>query len=268
MFSNQTAFTPRPLSKVDSVAIRALAVLAANKDGRAKPGALRNLGIDPELIRLMVKRLYDASISEDRLKVLTVIKHMLAADTRVEDVISVLVPEAARMLGQDWVEDKATFSTVTIGCARLQASVHHLERTFAAVPVRNVVDQGNFLIAVPEGAQHTLGAVVLAAQIRQTGPHVRLALGVSDDQMSSLVTSESYDAVLISASLGQDMGDLQSLVRASRWVRSSAKVIVGGGILRDRPDLAEASGADLATNNWRDALKLGSQGLPCKYSDL
>lgn len=131
------------------------------------------------------------------------------------------------------MDDNASFGTVTIGCARLQAGVHHLERSFAERPLKESPLQNSCLVVAPKNAQHTLGAVVLAAQLRQAGSHVHVALDVSENMMSQLVNADRYDAVMISASLGQDLNDLRSLIRASRQPKTDPKLIIGGSICND-----------------------------------
>ena len=268
VISNQTAVLPRPWNKVDDVAIRALAVLAASNDQHASRKPKPNLHTDPEFVQELVKRLYGASTSSDRHEITGVIKEIQSKHVKIEDIISVLVPKTARRLGQDWVEDTASFGTVTIGCARLQACVHHLERSFAERPLRKTAQSGNFLVAVPEGAQHTLGAVVLAAQLRQAGAVVQLVLDASAEHMSKRVKTEQFQAVLISASMGQNIESLRQFVQASRDRENQSNVIVGGSLLSVQSDLNARVGADAATNKWQEAIKLGLRGLPCRQVAL
>ncbi len=262
---DEITFSARPSNEVDSVAARALTLLAANTGNSARSSPFKSLVAYPERAKPLIQRLYDASCSPNRQHAISVMKELQESEASVSDIISVLVPGVARKLGEDWVDDKASFGAVTIGCARLQACVHHLERSFAERPLKNCAHQTNCLVAVPEGAQHTLGAVVLAAELRQAGPHAQLALDVSASKMARLVRSEHYDVIMISAAIGQDIDALRALVSAARLKGSRSKIIVGGGLvageIMSENKLTKAIGADLATCDWRQILAPDDQGL-------
>ena len=261
MVFDEITFSARPSNEVDSVAVRALSLLAANTGSNAPSSSFKKLADHPEHTKHLTKRLLTAACSSDRQHILDVIKELQIADASVSDIISVLVPNVARKLGQDWINDTVSFGGVTIGCARLQACVHHLERGFAERPLKENTHQTTCLVVVPEGEQHTLGAVVLAAELRQAGPHAQLALDVSAAKMAQLVQTEDYDVVMISAALGQNVESLRNLVSAARKKDSTTKVIIGGSLLTQEKNLKKATGADNVTSAWKTALKLGSQGL-------
>jgi len=258
---DEITFSTRPASEVDIVAVRALSLLAANTGNKAPSSSFKSLADHKDLTKMLTQRLYQASCDADRQKVITTIKEMQVSQASVSDIISILVPAAARKLGQDWVNDTASFGTVTIGCARLQACVHHLERNFAERPLRDSAHQSNCLVVVPEGAQHTLGAVVLAAELRQAGPHAQLALDVSPEKMARLVNDEHYDIVMISAALGQDIGTLRALVKAARTKDAHSKVIIGGSLLTSEKNLRKTTLSDAVTSDWQTALKIGNSRL-------
>ena len=261
MVFDEITFSTRPSNEVDSVAVRALGLLAANTGSKAPSSSFKSLADHPELTKLLTQRLYLASFSADRQNVMSAIKEMQIAEASVSDIISILVPAAARKLGQDWINDTASFGAVTIGCARLQACVHHLERNFAERPLKDRAHETNCLVVVPQGAQHTLGAVVLAAELRQAGPHAQLALDVSPEKMARLVNDEHFDVVMISAALGQNIETLRALVSAARRKDDRSKVIIGGSLISSEKNLKKETLSDDVTSDWHTAVNLGTSGL-------
>ena len=186
---------------------------------------------------------------------------ILKAGASVQRMTSQLVPDVARQLGKDWENDAASFGKVTIGCARLQSAVRQLEGYATQNSMTHQAQQMNCLVVVPEGAQHTLGAVVLATQLRQAGAYVQLAVGATTLEMTRLARATPYDLAMISASVGQDLPALRVLAEALREAAPATRIVVGGGLLEHHADLAPKVAADLVTNNWKAALLLRTQGV-------
>ncbi len=169
------------------------------------------------------------------------------------------IPAAARMLGTQWACDGMSFAEVTIATARLQAMVRAIctrwGNEFSTVSGRRSV-----LMVVPQGEDHTLGAVVATGQMRRQGISVCLRLRPSAGEVAELMRTRNFDAAMIS------MANVERLEACARLVGSMRKfgapslpVIVGGAItlagsLSGR-DIEAQTGASLATADAAEALE-------------
>lgn len=252
MFQNQQDFLTNMSCEIDRVALHALTVLISARC-KAVPVTGPASAAAPALcLDEMNRRLYDAAISPDRNLVWATVRDMQGAGLCNKVIKSAFVPHVARQLGADWVADKASFAAVTIGCARLQAIVGRLEDD--PPPVLHAGPYPSCLVVVPEGEQHTLGAVVLADQLRHRGAGPQLILGISVSGLAQCVRSRPFDMVMISASQGRPPADLRALVDSSRLQTHSPKVIIGGGILDQDVDLKAATGADFLSGDVHEVL--------------
>lgn len=166
------------------------------------------------------------------------------------------IPEAARQIGKQWMEDETCFADVTIATSKLQALLHYLEPDWGVD--RQHVSRGlSVLLMVSAENDHTLGAMVLLGQLRRLGCSVRLLLTAKADTLKGEIGSTRFDAVMISASSGSKANTLRPLVQAVRRASTGdAPIVIGGGILESEPDLLRLTGADYAENDPHRALKL------------
>ena len=91
---------------------------------------------------------------------------MLSRHLDPEMVACGYVGEAARSLGDSWLADTMSFVDVTIRSERLQGVVRRVDEL---MPVSAQPKGPSALILVAEAEQHTLGAFVLALQLRRAG---------------------------------------------------------------------------------------------------
>ena len=128
----------------------------------------------------------------------TAVNTLISRGVQADAIVDYCIPKIARIYGQEWSNDSLSFSTVSVGCAHLQLVLKHIihARGF------NVLD-GNgkcVLLAVLSPEQHTLGALVLADQLRRLDFSVKICLSSSTDDVTKSVFENKYHAVLFSAS--------------------------------------------------------------------
>lgn len=170
------------------------------------------------------------------------------------DLVDVYLPQAARELGCQWLEDEASFSEVSIGVARMQALLHRIGRGWLE-RTEPVAGQPSVLLLLPEGEQHTFGAMVVLAQLRRRGASVRFRSGGAVAEIGAAVQQHEYDAALISVGCEEKLELCRKLVQALRKGSGGDMRIVVGGAVLDRPvDVLQATGADLVTNDLERAL--------------
>lgn len=251
MFQHQQAFRPDISNDVSRIAVHALAVLVANWHPAPSRSAQASVG-------RLCGMLYEAAISPDRSQMAQTVRDIRKLGVSIHEIKTVLVPVIARLLGENWLEDTASFGDVTVGCARLQSVVRHLETgpDAGGVHPANQHTPRNCLVVVPQGAQHTLGAIVLTDQLRTAGAQTTLALDADAAAVARLVQAQRFHAVMISASAGENVEKLRVLVQNARQNGPKPKVFIGGGLAQERSDLAIVTGTDYVSCDTQEALDL------------
>ncbi len=174
----------------------------------------------------------------------------------VDSVIDLYVPTVARLLGEMWQADEINFASVTVATMRLQSIL-----SLAATDVTEVSQVSetslSVVIAIPLGEQHTLGAFVLAAQLRRLGARVDISFCETGSDFVSRVICAPPDAVLFSASSRGTLETVSQLVLEISRTLEQRPILVLGGSFKVPTEMAkDISGVDLVTNQARDAVSL------------
>lgn len=229
---------------VETLASRALGVLASKRVSAASL-----------LSERFVDALGDAVRTGDGSARADVVRHMIAARIRREDIADFYIPEVARRLGAAWCEDSLSFAEVTIGVARLQGLLREIGSDWFS-DARVEPDAPGILVIVLDDEFHTLGAMVLCAQLGRMGLSVRLLMGRNEMDVPDVVRAAQFDAVFISASQGNRLETLRKLVEKIRGAAlRPTPVVIGGSIVTRVTDIKTRTGADHATTDAREALR-------------
>ena len=235
-----------PLARCyDEVAAQALAIVARRT---------RALTDDPD--RDAQRRLHAAVLAVDPLACRETARALIAQGVTAVRICDVHVPAVARRLGEDWVADDLSFSAVTIGGARLQRLLREIGEGDEGDRRRNAAgDARAVLLLVAPEADHTLGAMVLAGQLRRRGLSVRLSLGEPDDAIVEAMTATRFDAVFVSVTLRESLGFLEGALAQIRARFAVVPPVVLGGALIDREGADAATlGIDLVTSDLDEAV--------------
>jgi methylmalonyl-CoA mutase cobalamin-binding subunit len=166
-----------------------------------------------------------------------------------EQIIDGYIPECARRLGRAWEEDRMSFAAVTLGVGRLQHLLHLLAQD-ATADAADPFAEGAVLLIVPPGEQHTLGAMVVASQLRRQGISVclRYAPGLLD--LSMLLDSRRFDAALITIGSEERLEICRKLVNTlSQLGKGTLRIAVGGPVGETCRGPLLDGGAHLVTND-------------------
>jgi methanogenic corrinoid protein MtbC1 len=232
--------------------------LQAAPDG---DGNLRG-GSDSFLDHALLDRMFVAAQGDDRTACSNVVSEAIAAGVVATDIVDYYIPAVARRLGEGWCTDSTGFAIVTIAVSRLQLILHHLGAGWSD-DVHAPIDAPTIMLIVGQDVHHTLGALVLAGQLRRKGVSVKLMLGADKETIATTLRRLVPDAVFLSASCGERLEGLRRIVKAVRTVRADAMpVVIGGTILETAKDIAAIVGADFATNDPDEALALCKLKLP------
>jgi len=207
-----------------------------------------------------VDMLVEASQGHVRGAVASVAAQMMAHGISAEEIADTYIPAAARRMGDLWCDDHMGFAGVTVGCSRLQALLRDMGPDWRADNA-GAADGPTLLVLVASDICHTLGATVLAGQLRRRGLSVRLLIGARPEDVGPMLRQIRFDAVLISASVGESLESLRKLVDAvGTATMTPPPVAIGGTILTapgfDRALVKTMTGADHVTSDPIEALDL------------
>jgi methylmalonyl-CoA mutase cobalamin-binding subunit len=167
---------------------------------------------------------------------------MLALHLDPEMVACGYAGEAARSLGDSWLSDEISFVDVTVRTERL----HGLVRRVDEMLVQAAQPEGpSALIVVAEAEQHTLGAFVLALQMRLAGfsAVVRVAPVAAD--LTVLMAANRFDLALVSIGCTAGLDSGIGLVRTLRLMsRGEMCIFVGGAVPVPDAELLALTAAD------------------------
>lgn len=229
---------------VETLASQALTRLASIRAGTR--GALSSE---------LAQRLRAAVLSPDPADRDAVLTEMRDRDIPDNDIVDVYVPHVARLLGDDWCSDTIGFAETSIGSSRLQSLLRDLTPGHPS-EVGGYGDIG-VAVVVASDDDHTLGAMVLTHQLRRLGVSVRVMIGAPDDEVLDAVAGDRYDAVMLSSSRSGDLGNLRKFVEnIKRQTKQSIPVVIGGRAVDYIKDVSAETGADFATSDPQEALRL------------
>jgi methylmalonyl-CoA mutase cobalamin-binding subunit len=171
------------------------------------------------------------------------------------DLVDTYFPEAARLLGCAWAEDRAAFTEVTLGVSRMQSIVRQIGRDWASNSNARP-DSATVLLVLPPGEQHSFGLIVLAGQLRRKGISVQLQLGTGPAELAALVQQKRFDCAMISVACEERLELCARVVKALRQGSGGQlRVAVGGAVLERMIDVKAMTGADVVTNDPMQALE-------------
>lgn len=215
-------------------------------------------------LRRLVQFLDDmqaALIGPETYSISDVLNRMRRVGIRDTDIADFYVPVVARRLGEGWTDDRLEFNRVTVGIANLQAMLRGLDASWDTPENGPFGTLGTMCIIVPAGAQHTLGASILAGQMRRAGYDVRLGAGLGLNEVSDFVADPSTVGIMVSASLHEPLAFLRLIVEKARAGNPWVPILIGGNVLEQDCDVCAQTGADQATSDWETAMSCCSAGL-------
>lgn len=232
--------------------------LSANATAAPVVASTREISskLDPDILL----DLNAAAMSADRAACGIALDRALATGIPPEDIADLYIPELARQMGDKWCSDELGFAGVTIGVSRLQVMLRDLGPDWSGDNAADAMAPAIMLI-VAQDVYHTLGAMVLAGQLRRKGLSVRLTLGLRHEEIAARIRRMGFDAVFISASRGETLESLRRIVDVVKTATDQhLPIVIGGTILEveTKEDVKALTGADYATAQPDEAIQLCS----------
>ncbi|MEM7295422.1 MAG: cobalamin-dependent protein [Pseudomonadota bacterium] len=178
-----------------------------------------------------------------------------------QEIVDLVIPAAARTMGDRWCEDTMSFVAVTVGVAHLQSLLRHLDNR-AAEPA---LDAPLVLVTIVDDVNHTLGAMVLVSRLRRHGVFVHAVLDGNRGALARALKSYDIDAVFVSTSATDDLASIADSVNFLRKNGPANLPIVAGGTGTPKTQEIKALiGVDHICDDPEDALYLCQLTVPTR----
>ena len=211
--------------------------------------AARRLEGEGVLQAALLDRIVDLATAPDQRAAPAILDTLRSARIPDAQIADLYLAEAARTFGEAWLQDRMTFSQVTIGVVRLQEVLHQLKADCEGdVALADTAPAA--LIIVPPGEQHTLGALLLSLGLRRRGLSVNLQFAPTMPELSRLVADRPFDIAFVSLGTTERVETCVKLVKSlKRLSKGKVLVAIGGAVIDTCQDALASSGADLVTND-------------------
>ena len=186
---------------------------------------------------------------------LAILRQLAEGGATAHELCLDLLAPAARRLGEMWNSDRCDFTEVTIALGRLQLMLRELAARMPTAPLQGAATRRVLLLAV-NGDQHTFGLAMVRDFFRAAGWRVAADSPKNLDALKTLVKAEAFDVVGFTIGAERHIEDLAAAVHALRKHsrNPNVRVLVGGPLLLERPDVAAQVGADATALDARQAI--------------
>ena len=120
--------------------------------------------------------------------------------------------------------------------------------------------RASVLFVLPEGEQHTLGALIAVQQLRRMGYGAMLAIGEKPARLAEMLRIRSFDVAFVSVSSSQALDSAREVITCLRHEAAEALPVVVGGALvcatseATAEDLRRQLGAQMVSNDLAAAM--------------
>ncbi len=203
------------------------------------------------------------SVNEEAHVLLAFVDECLATGSSVETIFVDLLAPAARRLGEYWDADSEDFVGVTMGLWRIQEVLREL--TMRIPPVASPGHgQRSALFSPMPGEQHSFGTLMIAECFQRAGWETEVLIEPTQSELTGKVARQHYDVIGLTVSNDCSTGTLHGLVTAIKVVSSNPhiRVLLGGRVINELPDLVASSGADATATDALSAVALADALVP------
>lgn len=206
-----------------------------------------------------VRAFAELAIAGEAATLLDFIDDCLTRGSSVEHIYVDLLAPAARELGTQWEDDRRDFVDVTMGLWRIQEVLRELGRRAPASPARGHGPRTALFSTMP-GDQHSLGTLMVCECFERAGWSAEPLIEPSTSELLAKLAGRHFDLVGLTVSNGCPTASLSSLVSSIRSVSSNPgiRVMVGGRLINEEPELAEKCGADATAIDAIGALEIAN----------
>lgn len=209
-----------------------------------------------------VLRLSELAVQGDAEAAPAYVRSLVAQGATQAQVFVDLLAASARHMGQQWEEDRYSFSEVTIGLWRLQRVLHeYAQRDLPMLGVHG--PSRRCLLAAEPGTQHSFGLSIVAEFFSRGGWSVDCEPGAGWSDLRRQLARDRFDLFGLSISSSEHLPEIASAILDMRRASANARlfVMVGGPMAALMPDLAQRCGADAVASDAQAAVSLADHWL-------
>ncbi len=231
-------------------------LLMAHSSSGATPGR----GSAHEIDALDASRFASMPLHAEAAELLEEVDAYLAEGVSVEAIYIDLLAPAARKLGSLWEADECDFVDVTMGLWRLQEVMREIAVRSPPV-VRALSAPRSILLAPIPGDQHSFGAIMLDDVFARAGWRSEVLVEPGRRELLSRAGQKSFDVVGLTISRDCPSAAITHMINALRSVavNPQMRVLIGGRVVNDNPDLVAEVGADGTALDARAAVEIAEQ---------
>lgn len=215
------------------------------------------------ITQIDVEEFTQLSINGEAHTLLDFVDHCLETGSSVETVYVELLAPAARRLGEYWEEDSEDFVGVTMGLWRIQEILRELT---LRIPPKSRPGHGkrSALFSPMPGEQHSFGTLMVAECFQRAGWDIDILIEPTQSELTAKFAKRHYDLIGLTVSNDCSKGALGSTVKTIKAVSSNPhiKVMMGGRVINDHPELVDECGADATAIDAVAAVTLGDELVP------
>lgn len=233
-------------------------LLLAHRVGPISPAI--GAAIGRELAPKDIDAFVAAVLGREEHAALNYVQGLIDAGVSVEAVYLDLLAPTARRLGALWEQDACDFVEVTVALGRVQSVLRRLSRMFIADGDGDGI-KGRALLACLPGEQHTLGLFMVAEFFVRDGWSVNVGPPLSELDLLSLLRQDWYDVLGFSLSCDSHLPRVRREIRNVRAHSRNKhiRILVGGRMFVNQPDLVERIGADGSAVDARSAPEVAAR---------
>jgi methanogenic corrinoid protein MtbC1 len=210
--------------------------------------SFRLRGIPPEMVETFAHLVFSPDDSDAR----ALIEQLLEDGASAESIMLELLAPTARLMGDMWCSDDASFLDVTLGLSRIQRLMRQLR-----LPAGDLLlDRGAALLMPAPGEQHLLGLRMVEELLLRDGWRVRSLQTATDGLAAQAAAEEVYDFVGFSVSGERLLPALRSAIREVRAQsrNRNIRIMVGGVAVSGQARLTPPLGADAVVSDAQEAV--------------
>jgi len=245
-----------PIQRLISVPSRLR--LVAQPQASEHPGRARGLA---ELGTAQWSELAQAAARSQE-ETLTLLRAWYSQGRSWPDIYLRGIGPTAQLMGSWWSADRMDFASMSIAMTHLQGAMYALSPEFmaGARPARGVPRR---LLLVQTVSQHTLGSLMVAEFFRLAGWRVQVAQAPGAQELATVLQSDWFDVLGVGISMDQQLAEIQAILPRVRQASANPgiKIMLGGPLVQQRPDLVRALGADFSADAADEAVQLAERWL-------
>ncbi|WP_136645718.1 B12-binding domain-containing protein [Tabrizicola sp. YIM 78059] len=206
-------------------------------------------------LRSEIDLLCDALLSRDETAAADLVLQARLGGMPTDTLYHLYIAGAVRQFGDRWERDEATAAQVIIAAGRVYSILRELRAVFISESLRALRGAEAVFATVP-GEVHGLGVTIAADTLRRKGWDIALRVGLEHEELVEEIASLKPSMVGLSVSMQSRILPAARLIVALRMRCPQVWIILGGTIVADDPEVANAVDADAGARDIEEGAAL------------